>query len=174
MNEGNAYPQRVGQGMLWVAALAILGALTWFFSGAIDRQRNPNQSVDGSVVGSVNTVVLDANRQQHYLATGFINGEAVEFMVDTGASQVAISASAADRLRLPRGPSTMVSTANGVARVQATRIDSVRLGTIELRDVRGVIVPNMSSPEVLLGMSFLGDLEFEQRNGQLILRQAMP
>ncbi|MEM9300695.1 MAG: TIGR02281 family clan AA aspartic protease [Pseudomonadota bacterium] len=167
---GNS-PRRLGQGMLFVAALGVLGGLTWFFDGALDRQRNPNQNVSGELVGAVRQVVLDANRQHHYLATAEINGEPVEVMVDTGASQVAISATAAARLGLPRGQPALVSTANGTARVESTRIDRIRLGTIELRDVAGVVVPNMDSPEVLLGMSFLRELELTQRDGQLILRQ---
>lgn len=157
--------------MLWAAAIGALMLFTWFFSGVLDRQRNPNPSVVGETMGGIRQVVLEANRGHHFVATGEINGEPVELMVDTGASQVAVSRAVADRLGLPRGPVNTVATANGVARVTSTRLASVRLGNIELRDVAGLIVPNMSSPEVLLGMSFLRELEMTQRDGQLILRQ---
>lgn len=157
--------------MLFVAAAGALALATWFFSLALEDRRNPNQRVVGETVAGARQVVLEANRQHHFLATGEINGQPVELMVDTGASQVAISRAVAERLNLPRGAYAMVATANGPARVATTRLASVRLGNIELRDVSGVIVPNMASPEVLLGMSFLRDLEMTQRDGRLILRQ---
>ena len=164
-------PHRIGKGMIWVGSLLALGLLTAFFQGFLDSQRNPNSRVEGRVVGEVREVVLKANRQSHYVATAQINGVPVEVLIDTGATQVAVSRALADELELPVGAAVMVSTANGLTTAHETRIRRIQLGTIELRDVNATIVPNMSDPDVLLGMNFLGDLELTQRNGELILRQ---
>lgn len=166
-----AEPHNIGKGMIWVGSLLALGMMTLFFDGFLEDQRNPNRQVQGTVSGEARQVILKANRQNHYVATAQINGAPVEVMIDTGATQVAISKALARELDLQEGLAVMISTANGVITGHETRIDRIQLGSIELYDVDATIVPNMSDPDVLLGMSFLGDLEFTQRNGELILRQ---
>lgn len=161
--------------MIFLASLAVLGLLTVFFDAQLEsrwqRELNPNQEVVGVHSGGVNQVVLEANIQDHYVATAHINGEPVEVMVDTGATQIAIAAHAARRLKLRFGERALVSTANGTTAVHLTQLQSVRLGNIAVNNVEAAIVPNMESPEVLLGMNFLRDLEMTHRGGQLILKQ---
>ncbi|ERI52284.1 hypothetical protein N878_19660, partial [Pseudomonas sp. EGD-AK9] len=65
-----------------------------------------------------------------------------------------------------------ISTANGRATGHRTRLASLRLGDIELRDVAALIAPGMDGDEVLLGMSALQQLEFSQKGGTLVLRQS--
>ena len=101
----------------------------------------------------------------------FINGQAVQFMLDTGATDVAIPSAVAERLGLARGVPVTVSTANGRSEGYRTRLDSVRLGAIELRDVRALVAPGLDGEQVLLGMSALKKLEFTQRGGTMLLRQ---
>jgi aspartyl protease family protein len=156
--------------MLVVSALAVVAVLTFGFDHLIDKRRNPNEQPITQVSGGVHEVILDANRQDHYVATAVINGLDVEVLVDTGATQIAVSESLARRLRLERGPAFQVSTASGVALAYGTSLDSVQLGNIVRRDVRASIVPGMQAPDVLLGMNFLKDLEMTQRDGRLILR----
>ena len=154
---------------MWIALLAML---TWFFAGVIEEQYNPNQRVATSVSeGGVAETVLQRNRYGHYVATGEINESAVRFLVDTGASDVNIPAEVAARLALRRGAAQRANTANGTITVYATRLDQVRLGDIVLRDVRASINPHMGGEDVLLGMSFLKDLELVQRGDKLSLRQ---
>lgn len=155
-------------------AIAFVGALlvmTLVFDHLQDRQRNPNMHPVGEIRGRVREVVLESNQRNSYIATAAINGRDVEVLIDTGATQVAVSERLARRLALPRGPSFEVSTANGITTAYATLLDSVRLGNIELHGVKASVVPRMSDPDVLLGMNFLSQLEMTQRNGQLILRQ---
>lgn len=171
MDDSNDFPRRTGRAMIFVASLMVLGLLTWFFQGALDSQYNPNQNLHSEMVGGARQVTLKANRQDHYVAAAQINRQPVEVMIDTGATQVAIAEATARRIGLVPGAPTMVSTANGMAQVRLTRLDSVRIGDIEVRDVGGIIVPNMSDPEVLIGMNFLRELEMTHREGQLILRQ---
>ncbi len=157
--------------MLLLASVGALALLTFGFDRLLEVRRNPNTEPLSRSGGGYVEVVLAANDRDHYVATALLNGRKVEVLVDTGATQVAISESLAAKLGLPRGPAFQVATANGIATAYATRVTSIRLGEIELRDVAANIVPNMTSPDVLLGMNFLRELEMTQRNGELVLRR---
>jgi aspartyl protease family protein len=124
--------------------------------------------VDGD---GVPQVVLKRNRSGHYVATGSINGFPVIFLLDTGATDVAVPRVVADRLGLKRGAPVVNQTANGQVTSWRTRLDEVRLGPVRRRNVRASILPNMQGSEVLLGMSFLKHLEMVQRDGRMTLRQ---
>lgn len=167
------FPRRIGRGMLVVAALAVLGVLTFGFDAVLDQRANPNQSPESRMGAGVVEVILQRNRAQHYVVTGAINGEEVEFLVDTGATAVAIPGDIADRLGLRRGPPVPTMTANGRVTTYLTRLESVRVGDIVLRDVEATIAPQMRGVDVLLGMSFLGRVDLIQSQGQLILRQSI-
>lgn len=164
--------QRVGKGMMYAAWLVALGLLTWSFQGWLTEQDNPNRQVESSVSDDATEVVLQRNRHGHYQATGQINGEQVQFLLDTGATTVAVPVRLAERLGLGRGPAITISTANGTATAYLTRLDDVRLGDITLHDIAATITPSMGGDDVLLGMSFLKQLEFTQRGDSLTLRQA--
>lgn len=153
----------------WVVGLALLSLL---FSGVLERQHNPNQQLNMRVgANGVREVVLQRNRDGHYVASGHINSGKVEFMLDTGASDVSIPGNIADSLGLKRGQPATYSTANGYITSYLTRIASLDLGGIELHDVRASINPHMDGDTILLGMSFLKHLEFTQRGDTLIIRQ---
>lgn len=164
--------QQLGRAFIWIAWLLALGLLTLFFNGVLDRQRNPNQSLQSQVdAQGVREVTLQRNRFGHYLASGSINGQRVEFLLDTGASDVSIPASLARQLRLEAGAPRIYQTANGPITAHATRLDELRIGDIVLRDVRASINPAVDDIGILLGMSVLKQLEFTQRGDILILRQ---
>lgn len=171
-NPQHQQQKRLGTSMIVLMWLGIFIFLGLFFSTQLDKQRNPNQSIDTSLLaGGVKQLVLQRNRQGHYVASGYINEQPVVFMLDTGATDVSIPASIADSLNLPDGPAATYQTANGPVRVKLTRIEHISLGEISLRDVRATINPGYRGDEVLLGMSFLKHLEFTQRGDTLTLRQ---
>ncbi|MHA6492318.1 retropepsin-like aspartic protease family protein [Pseudomonas borbori] len=164
--------QRAGRVMLVLAWGAGLLLATHFFGEWEEGQRNPNrdpQSVHGSDYVEVH---LLSSRQGHYMADGQINGEPVTFLLDTGATQVAVPTEVAERLGLQAGAPVVISTANGRATAHRTRLENLRLGDILLTDVAALIAPGMGGDEVLLGMSALKQLEFTQRGGTLMLRQS--
>jgi len=158
---------------MYVLAWLVFGALLAFlFSDILGRQNNPNRSVETVHRGNgIREVTLRRNRYGHYVTGGFINGEPVVFLLDTGATGVAVPESVARRLRLTRGRAFRTQTANGLATAYSTRLQSVRVGEIELNDVGAGISPGLDTREVLLGMSFLRHIEFTQRGNTLILRQ---
>lgn len=160
--------------MLIAAWLGGLFLLTLLFQDVIETRHNPNAKPLVRVGEEGRSeVVLERNAQGHYVANGLINGYPVTFLLDTGATDVAIPEALADRLRLHRRRGGVSQTANGTVAVWLTVLDEVKLGNIGLKRVRASIVPSMQAGSpVLLGMSFLKQLEFTQRDRQLILRQA--
>ena len=152
--------------------LALLAFLTLYFGDVLERQRNPNQEVASTLSDEgVLEVQLKRNRLGHYVATGTINGQPVVFLLDTGATGVAVPEALARRLGLPRGRAFLSNTANGAARAYETQLQEVALGAITLSNVRASISPGLQMDEVLLGMSFLKHIEFSQRGNTLTLRQ---
>lgn len=153
--------------LAWVLGGALLALL---FSRSIEQRENPNASPTSVTRDGFVEVQLTANRQGHFVATGLLNGEPIIFLLDTGATDVVVSADFAARAGLRRGRAARARTANGVITVFDTRAD-ISLGDIRLRDVEASINPNMQGDSALLGMSFLGQLEMIQRGGGLVLRQ---
>lgn len=156
--------------MIIVAWIMVLGLFTLYFGGVLDRQHNPNQSVQTRISGEgLAEVVLQRNKFGHYVTSGEVNGYPVEFMLDTGATDVAIPARLADKLGLKRGQATKYRTANGIVTGYRTRLDSVSIGPINLTGVSASINPGMNDMDILLGMSVLKQVEFRQRGDTLIL-----
>ena len=156
------------QALAWVV-FGILGV--FFFSDILERQHNPNQALETRHGEGMREVVLKRNKFGHYVTSGKINGQPVTFMLDTGASGVAIPGQIARRLGLERGRAFPTQTANGMATSYAATLDRVSVGGIELRDVWAGITPTLQTDQVLLGMTFLKHIEFTQRGDTLILRQ---
>jgi len=118
-------------------------------------------------------LVIAADRSGHFILQANINGADVAFMVDTGATSVALSRADAERIGLPDARldfSQRVQTANGVARVAPVTLDSVNIGQLNMRDVKAVVIDQPMSMS-LLGMSFLSRLNgYEVRDRRLVLR----
>lgn len=175
MDNGAGGQRRMGlamQALAWIVFMALVGA---WVSERLDRQHNPNQQVETRYLDNgIREVVLKRSRSGHYVTAGSINGEPVVFMLDTGATGIAIPADIARSLSLPRGRRLTTRTANGLATAYATRLDRVSVGDIALEGVAASITPTLATEEVLLGMSFLKHIEFTQRGDTLILRQYAP
>lgn len=158
-----------GKIMLGIAWVLIMGGLYWYFHDRQARETNPNTAQVLNLQRG--EVTLARNRAGHYIAEGEINGRRVTFLLDTGATWVALPLSLGRELGLKRGAAVTLLTANGPAPGYQTRLERVRLGPLELTDISAVMSDGLDSDVVLLGMSFLKRVEFTQRGDQLILRQ---
>ncbi len=156
---------RAGRRFLWLAALGLLTGLTAMFQRAL---RDNGGIVESSGDSGRSMVVIQLDRSGHYLAEGAINGWPVTFLIDTGATDVALPESVARALGVDFGPQVMVMTAAGAVSAWRTRLDSVSIGTITLTNVRATITRGPME-EVLLGMSFLKHFSLRQQGEQLII-----
>lgn len=154
--------------LTWLIALLLL---TMLFNNWLDKQHNPNSLVVSAAGLDANSpVVLQRNRQGHYVASGLINDQPVVFLLDTGATVISVPENIANKLGLIKGKAIRVNTANGSISVYSTRINSVQLGNIKLINVEGHINPFMKGDTALLGMSFLKHLELKQSGNILQLK----
>lgn len=123
--------------------------------------------------GFERSVTLTAGRNGHFFARAEINGRQVAVLVDTGASSVMLSHDDARSIGVePRASDYTLKTrtANGMGRAAPVRLDSVRIGDIEVRDVRGIVAEPGALHVTLLGMDFIGRLgRFEMRGKELLL-----
>ena len=165
------YSRKYGAGMIIVFWIMFVGLMVVVFDDILEEQNNPNQNVASTGTSNFTEVQLRQNRFGHYIARGWINGNSVDFLIDTGATTLSIPEHIARRISLKKGRPRRASTANGIIQVYDTKLDSVQLGDIIIRNVSAGINPYMRENEVLLGMSFLRKLELEQKDGKLTLRQ---
>ncbi len=159
-----------GKWMYILAWLCGLGLLAAVFNDVLEKRYNPNQQPASYRAGGQIEVKLKQNRFGHYVTNGTINGQTVTFIVDTGATDVAIPSHLQSKLSLTPGRKSMANTANGLVRIALTEIDTLTIGDIRLNNVKANLNPGMSGNEILLGMSVLRQLEFTQRGEWLILR----
>ena len=122
----------------------------------------------GLYAGRGTRITLNESGGGHFMASGQINGRAVQFMVDTGATNIAMSVLDADRagLAYKAGQPVQMNTANGVAQGWRIKLNTVRIGDVEVFDVDAVVIPQ-AMPFLLLGNSFLSRFQM-RREGTLM------
>ena len=120
--------------------------------------------------GGGSTIVLSADSAGHFFTNGTINGKTVRFVVDTGATNVSMSESLAEKLGLAwrNGQRGVSNTANGQVQTYRMPLTSVRVGEVEVFNVAATIVP-MPMDYVLLGNSFLTRFQMKRENDTLTL-----
>lgn len=117
-------------------------------------------------------VVLSADARGHFVSLGQINGRTMQYMVDTGASTVAIGLADAERMGLDyrQGARVHMGTANGIAQGWRVVLDTLRLGDVEIYGVDAVVTPQ-SMPFVLLGNNVLGEFKMTRTQDQMVLEK---
>lgn len=174
--DGQVHSVRVGQTVAGVRLLALQEGRAQldvggrrFSIGLGDVPVAQGGGVDTRAAGRVQ---LFAGSNGHFLSAGSINGRAVQFMVDTGASLVALSQDEAERLglRWREGQALRINTANGVVAGHLIRLQRVRLGDAEVLDVPAAVVP-AAMPHILLGNSFLQRFQMRRENDVLTLER---
>jgi aspartyl protease family protein len=143
--------------------------------GGVERELPLGGRIGGQFSSSeAPSVYVYRDRAGMFTTVGSINGQPVRFMVDTGASAVAISEVEARRLGIQyrlRGEEIRVRTASGIAPAHAVMLDRVKVGGIELRNVQGVVVEGEQPAVALLGMSFLSRLTTRNEGDAMVLER---
>ena len=128
-----------------------------------------------ATAATARSVVVPRDARGHFQVDARIEGRKLSFMVDTGASVIALTASDAARLGIhpaPREFATEVKTANGTVRAAPASLDEVEVGDVVVRDVAALVMPDEALSDNLLGLSFLSRLRrFEYSAGRLVLEQ---
>jgi aspartyl protease family protein len=129
-----------------------------------------NTKIMQSMIDSDGTVmlILQRGRDGHYHADGEINGNPVNFLVDTGATDIAVSGDVARSLGLEFGPAITLMTAAGPVQGWITRLDHVSVGPLALQNVRATISEGLGE-KALLGMGFLKHFSMVQEGDTLAL-----
>lgn len=161
----------IGRIMAFGAWAIVLGFGTIMAQRVLDARDQASRPIIGSTVDGSPTLTLSADRRGHFSVETLINGQPVTFLVDTGATSIALPAATAQRLGLNRGRAVEVSTAAGPAIAWTTRLNSLQVGPFQEENVTAVISPDMEGDVGLLGMNFLRHLDLLQRDGQLLLRR---
>jgi len=122
------------------------------------------------------SVTIARDNRGQFMVEARVDGRRLQFMVDTGASMIALRESAAARLGIFPAPrdydyTIRVQTANGIGRAAEIRLNSVEIDGIVVRDVRALVSPDNALGENLLGMSFLSRVKFSHDRGKLLLEQ---
>ena len=141
---------------------------------ALAKTTSGKASPDTAPTG-IRSLSIPRDARGHFQTEGRIDGQRINFMVDTGASVIALNEKSAARfgLRPSRGDyNATVSTANGTIKAARTRLAMVELGGLIVRDVEAMVLPDEALSENLLGLSFLSKLKrFEYAGGKMVLEQ---
>jgi aspartyl protease family protein len=154
---------RAGRVMFVFVWLIVFAGLFLFFY----YQGNGNSRI---IMANQHECIVTGDAQGHYFIKGSINEYPVAFLIDTGASVVAIPKTIAEKLQLTGGYPLTLSTANGEITGFLTRVDKLHFGAFTIYDVKAVIIPDNDDNTVLLGMNVLARFNMTQQNKRLILK----
>ncbi|MEM9668110.1 MAG: TIGR02281 family clan AA aspartic protease [Pseudomonadota bacterium] len=169
---------------LLIVAVVISGAVGAMLGASDGTQAEPARQIN--VVSTEkpvatkpklapNAAYVSRKEDGHYWTNASVDGTSVQFLVDTGASIVALTWRDAQRLRLKpkeldfRWP---IHTANGKTFGASVKLDSIRIGNVKIKDVEAMVMQDGLLESSLLGMSFLGELySYEFKGDTLIIRK---
>ncbi|MBS1197726.1 MAG: hypothetical protein H6R18_1511 [Proteobacteria bacterium] len=180
INGSEPVPVAAGQSSQGVRVISVQGQQTIVEVDGKRRTLRVGQQVGGNAAAETggasgsgsSTAILKADGAGHFFTTGAINGAAVRFMVDTGATFISIGAAEAKRIGLSPagGQRGMSHTANGLTEVTKIKLGTVRVGEVTLHNIDAVIHGN-DLPVTLLGMSFLNRMEMQREGSTMTLKK---
>ena len=176
MIDGAPRTLAVGQSALGVRLLSVAGsdAVVEVGGRRVNLQLGSAQVNLGGApsAGSGSQIVLTAGSGGHFVTQGSINGTSVRFVVDTGATHVALSQAEAERIGLNfrKGQRGVGNTANGQVVMHRVTLDTVRIGDVQVYNVEAAVVPAQME-QVLLGNSFLTRFQMKRENDTMTLEK---
>jgi aspartyl protease family protein len=120
------------------------------------------------------SMTIQRSDDGHFHVAVDIDGRRMDFLVDTGATSIALRESDAAWLGIhpaQRDYTARAHTANGVVRAAPVRLNRVELGSLAVHNVQAIVLPDEALGQNLLGMSFLSNVQWEYRDGRLVLEQ---
>src|SRR5258708_24942126 len=137
----------------------------------MEHQCRDNTQDGPAMAPSCQSATLTADARGHFVVDGQINGGAVRFLVDTGATAVSLSSADAARLGIDyrKGQPGLMGTANGTVAGYRVKLDTVRVGDIVVNNVDAAVMEGNQMPFALLGMSFLNRMEMKREGETMVL-----
>jgi len=120
------------------------------------------------------SMTIEPGRNGHFSVAAEVDGRRMDFMIDTGATVIALREQDAARLGIhpaQREYTANVATANGIVRGAPVELRLVEIGSLSVRNVAALVLPDDVLGQNLLGMSFLSRVRWEHRDGRLVLEQ---
>ncbi|MBA3537333.1 MAG: retroviral-like aspartic protease family protein [Tatlockia sp.] len=155
---------QAGRSMFIIAWLIVFVLLFLFFRYYSDGEHGSYQVNQG-------VVTISPDNGGHYFVKGHINEYPVEFLIDTGASLVAVPQKLATELKLQGRYTVTLKTASGEVTGSLTRLKQLSFADFNLTDVKAVIIPGSDEDTILLGMNVLSKFNLSQQNKQLIIKK---
>jgi aspartyl protease family protein len=152
-----------------ILLFAIGVALHFYASSRESLDLNAQIPISNTDENGHTQVTIKQDKHGHYIFLGTINRKQVKFILDTGATQIAVPLSIARHINLPFGRSYFANTANGRTLSYTSIAKEVGIGEIILYNIDTSIVTGYEDDKVLLGMSYLKNLEIVQKDGNIIL-----
>ena len=143
-------------------------------TNAMAMAAKPKPEPAPAVSSNYSTVTLNSDSRGHFQIDARVDGRSIEFLVDTGASSIALRESSAAKLGIhpsAREYSVKMQTANGIGKAARVQLGRVEVGGITVRDVAALVVPDESLSTNLLGMTFLSRVKWSHDRGRLVLEQ---
>ena len=143
-------------------------------TNAMAMAAKPKPEPAPAVLSNYSTVTLNSDSRGHFQIDARVDGRSIEFLVDTGASSIALRESSAAKLGIhpsARDYSVKMQTANGIGKAARVQLGRVEVGGITVRDVVALVVPDESLSTNLLGMTFLSRVKWSHDRGRLVLEQ---
>jgi len=166
------------QTLLFATVALILTGLVPRYYADLNRPTGPkepsSESSEAAASTGSRTVTIWQGNSGHFQVEAIVDGRRLDFLVDTGATGVALRESDAARLGIhpaERDYTVRSATANGIIRVAPVALDRVEVGDITVHNVAAVVFPDQALGQNLLGMSFLSRVRWQQENGRLVLEQ---
>jgi aspartyl protease family protein len=162
-----------------VVALVVAGTVPRYYSrmahDAAAAANAPRPAPpEPSVSTSPSSLTIRRGDNGHFNVEGSVDGRRMAFLIDTGASVIALRERDAASLGIHPSVndySAVVSTANGTVRGARVELNRVEVGPLTVYNVAALVLPDEALGQNLLGMSFLSRVRWEQHNGQLVLEQ---
>lgn len=145
----------------WLIVFVLMFLFFQYYNGAEKSSYQINQGV----------VRITPDSSGHYYIKGRINEHPVEFLIDTGASLVAIPQKLATQFKLKGRYTVALKTAGGEVSGSLTRLQQLSFAGFNLTDVKAVIIPSSGDETILLGMNVLSKFNLSQQNRQLVIKK---
>lgn len=164
-NNTESQSRQLGAAFLVVGWIAVIALITVLINGTLFSTKAA--SISETDAGKQITIQRD--RDSHFRIKGSINGIAVTFLIDTGATSVAIPSTVAEQAKLTKKTMMTTETAGGETIGYLTRIEKINIGGVEIQNISAVIIPELDRDQALLGMNVLQKFSITQTKDTMIL-----